>query len=1138
LDTEGTQFIIRNSGQYDKIAVFHFMTGKKRNMTMSRHTPSIQPGAPLYRDNEESPERGAAEVSLHFERLISDLSARFANVSVDEVDREIEDAQRLVCEHLDIDASSLWQLSADTPGMLILTHLYRPLGGPPTPAQMDARQHFPWCLQQVSAGRVIAVSNTEEVPEEATRDREVWRHFGIKTTLTVPLSAGGGPLIGALSFNDMKKERHWPDTLVKRLQLVAQIFAGALDRRRTYLLLEQRLRFETLISGLSARFVNVFSEEVDGEIENALQQVLGYFQVDRCGLLGFSSDRKSLHVTHGVYDEGIARISSDVDLVRLFPWAYERLVTQGEYVSVSRMSELSPEAERDRQSWAAMGVQSSLIIPLFFGGSVSALIVIGSLRRQRFWPEEYIPRLRLLGEIFLNALERKRVDESLRESEARLQLATDSAGAGLWGMDVGTRRVWVTPKTRALFCFPPDEEITYESFDTRIHPEDRGPVRRAVQEALRTGAELSVEFRAVLPGGGLRWIGARGRLHRAPSGGTQRLMGVSVDVTERKQMQDQILTAVDEWYRTFNTIQDMIVIMDREFRIIQANDATVKFFGLPKKRIIGTPCFKLMHGTESPIDGCPYKKVLDTKRHEETEVYDEKRGKWFHVAVDPVFGAGDDVSGVVHTVKDITEQKIAEIARRETMERYRAVVEAYDGHIYICSRDFRIEFMNQRLIERTGRDAAGELCYRVLHDRDSVCPWCVNERVFQGETVRWEIQSPKDQRWYYVVNAPIRHADGAISKQSMIMDITERKKAEMALEESRTQIAAVMNSTKDFIWSVDPKRFGLLSWNRAFGDYFFEQRGIDLHVGMTPTELVPPEYVPLWHDLFSRALREEFIVVEYVVVAQTMTLLLSLHVMKQGDQVFGISVFGKDITALKKAEETLKENEAALRSSQQDLRKLAGKLISAKEEELKRLSRELHDDLTQRLAVLAIEAGKIEIQLSKMPQALPEPVQKISGIKEQLIRVSEDVHRISRQLHPTILDDLGLVRAIESECAAVMSREKIEIIFQKEDVPDEIDNDIALCLYRVVQESLRNVLTHSRAESCKILLKGADTTLCLTVSDDGVGFDPAEVRHKPGLGLSSMRERAQLVKGVFTIRSRIGHGSVIRACVPLDGGSA
>lgn len=127
---------------------------------------------------------------------------------------------------------------------------------------------------------------------------------------------------------------------------------------------------------------------------------------------------------------------------------------------------------------------------------------------------------------------------------------------------------------------------------------------------------------------------------------------------------------------------------------------------------------------------------------------------------------------------EIVERGRIENALRESIEKHRAIVDSFDGQVYICSSDYKIEFMNAKLIERTGRDATGEPCYAVLHDRDSVCPWCVNDRVQKGETVRWEVQSPKDNRWYYVVNTPIHHTDGTISKQAMILDITERVQAE------------------------------------------------------------------------------------------------------------------------------------------------------------------------------------------------------------------------------------------------------------------------------------------------------------------------------------------------------------------------
>lgn len=137
---------------------------------------------------------------------------------------------------------------------------------------------------------------------------------------------------------------------------------------------------------------------------------------------------------------------------------------------------------------------------------------------------------------------------------------------------------------------------------------------------------------------------------------------------------------------------------------------------------------------------------------------------------------------------DITGRQQVELALRKSEPRYRDIVEALDGMIYICSPDYRVEFMNPRLIERTGYDGTGEHCYKVLHGLDSICPWCVNERVFRGETVRWEVQSPKDNRWYYVVNTPIYHSDGRVSKQAMIQDITERKQAEEALRKTHTEL--------------------------------------------------------------------------------------------------------------------------------------------------------------------------------------------------------------------------------------------------------------------------------------------------------------------------------------------------------------
>jgi PAS domain S-box-containing protein len=151
-----------------------------------------------------------------------------------------------------------------------------------------------------------------------------------------------------------------------------------------------------------------------------------------------------------------------------------------------------------------------------------------------------------------------------------------------------------------------------------------------------------------------------------------------------------------------------------------------------------------------------------------------------------------DAAGVVKNfegiVIDVTERKRAEDSIRASRAKYQALVDSFDGLIYISSQDYLIEFMNRKLIERTGRDAVGEYCYKVMHDRDVVCPWCLNDRVFKGEVVHREMFSPKDNCWYYAVNVPIRHADGSMSKHSMIIDINDRKLFEEELQRQKKML--------------------------------------------------------------------------------------------------------------------------------------------------------------------------------------------------------------------------------------------------------------------------------------------------------------------------------------------------------------
>jgi signal transduction histidine kinase len=192
----------------------------------------------------------------------------------------------------------------------------------------------------------------------------------------------------------------------------------------------------------------------------------------------------------------------------------------------------------------------------------------------------------------------------------------------------------------------------------------------------------------------------------------------------------------------------------------------------------------------------------------------------------------------------------------------------------------------------------------------------------------------------------------------------------------------------------------------------------------------------------------------------------------------------------------------------------------------------MHDDLTQRLALLAIEAGKLEQQLGSQPQHLQD---KTRQLKEQIIELSANVHDISRQLHPSIIDDLGLVNAIKSECASFSKREGISIQYEPTNIPDAIPKDIALCIYRIMQESLRNIAKHAKIKQAEVSLVSQDGGIYLCIRDNGVGFDLAAAQNKAGLGLASMKERVRLIQGEISIQSRPGEGTVVELRVQLSG---
>lgn len=218
------------------------------------------------------------------------------------------------------------------------------------------------------------------------------------------------------------------------------------------------------------------------------------------------------------------------------------------------------------------------------------------------------------------------------------------------------------------------------------------------------------------------------------------------------------------------------------------------------------------------------------------------------------------------------------------------------------------------------------------------------------------------------------------------------------------------------------------------------------------------------------------------------------------------------------------------RSYEASLQELSGRLITAQEEERTRIARELHDDLSQRMALLLIGLERCEPGMAEISSKSRRELRKIAEIAKD---VSVSLHSLSHLLHPATLATLGLVTSMGGFCREFSAQHDLRVNFVHHDIPKRVPEDVSLCLFRIVQEALRNVVKHSGAREARVTLTGYDDRIDLCIADSGIGFNPKSSEGKATLGLVSMRERARLVGGQLSIESEPSTGTRIRVQIPV-----
>jgi formate hydrogenlyase transcriptional activator len=435
-----------------------------------------------------------------FEMLISDLSARFINLPSAQVDQVIEEAQHSVCDCLGLDLAALWQWAPENPHWFVMTHVYRPQGGPPIPDQMDAREYFPWILRQMREGRTVLFSSLEDPPAEAARDLESLRFFGIKTVLCVPLSDGEGSSIGCLSFHSMREVRSWPEAIVKRLQLVAQIFANVLLRKQA----DQALQENEARLSLAVDSANV-------------------------GLWIFDLQTDCFWISER------ARM--------LFGYAV------GEKVSFNQFFQLVHPEDRQQvnlgrqkivQSGEQFRIEYRILLP------DGALRWIASQGRTQF---NSLGEPQCIMGFLVDITDHKQLGVELKEDKARLDSAIDVADLAFYDIYSWEGPVFFDNRFQQLLGIPAQEVHRLRDFwFEHIHPVDQDLVAEARQK-IRSGQvnRISLDYRYCHPERGVRWLSHISKVIGGDiKNGNPRLIGVVQDITERKEMETKLKSQLQE----------------------------------------------------------------------------------------------------------------------------------------------------------------------------------------------------------------------------------------------------------------------------------------------------------------------------------------------------------------------------------------------------------------------------------------------------------------------------------------------------------------------------------------------------------------------------------------------------------------
>jgi PAS domain S-box-containing protein len=747
--------------------------------------------------------------------------------------------------------------------------------------------------------------------------------------------------------------------------------------------------------------------------------------------------------------------------------------------------------------------------------------------------------------------ERKQADEALRESEAGLAAAQRIAHLGSWHWNIRTDTAHWSEETFRIYGQTLSPLGNHRrAFQEMIHPDDRMRADRAMTDALNGTREYNLEYRIQLADGSEKVIHSQGEVLRDEAGNPTAVRGIDQDITERKRA-EEALRKSEERYRDFIShshegvwrldldqpiplglpAEETLERLMQYGYIAECNLAHARTFGFSTcQEMIG----KRLGDLVPPSDQERLESFLSSARSGWGSRTVEFRGRDKSGALKhlsrteiPIVEDGMLVS-VWGITRDVSKLRLAEEALRESEARFRATFENAGIGMALVDLDGHPTKSNpalQRMLGYGEEELARIPFTEFTHPDDRDLDWGLFSELKAEKRDKYEIEKRYLKKngevmWGQLTASLVKDMTGRpLYAVGMVQDITERKRAEEAAGSASAYNRRLLEASLDPLVTIAPD--GKITdvnnaTERVTGLPRQQLIGTDFSDYFTDSEKARAGY----EQVFREGLVQNYELQIRRRDGHVTPVLYNASVYRDGrGDVMGVFAAARDITERKRAEEEQQ-------GSFEQLRALAARLESVREEERKRVAREIHDELGQALTLIKIDSSALIRDLPADKKHLFEPILK------EVDSTIASVRKISSELRPGILDASGLVGAVEWAADEFESRTGIKCHL---DLPQDemiITEEGATALFRIFQETLTNVARHAHATEVDVRLAKEDGNPVLELHDNGKGITEEQAAAANSLGILGMRERALLLGGEITIRGVPGKGTTVKVRLP------